>query len=80
MIDEKTLTKLDDILNVIVNTNPRSRKRAETIRRELLNEYFTAERCISFITLYDDITPEKYDLRSASEVKKLLDEIERAIN
>ena len=52
MTSEKALAELLDILNDIISTNPNSKMRTNTIYRNLLNEYFTAERCISFVALY----------------------------
>lgn len=79
MTSEKALAELDRILKDI-SINPRSKKRAKAINRKLSNEYFTAERCINFISLYRDIAPEKYDLCSKSEVQRLLDKLEEALN
>ena len=51
MTSEKALAELDRILKDI-SINPRSNKRAKAINHKLSNEYFTAERCISFVALY----------------------------
>ena len=80
MTNETTIDKLVDILDNIISINPHFRKRAKTIYRKLSNEYYTAERCINFTTLYNDIAPEKYDLCSKSEAQRLLDKLEEALN
>ena len=80
MTNETTFDKLVDILDNIISINPHFSKRAKAIYRKLLNEYFTAERCINFISLYRDIAPDKYNLCSKSEVQRLLDKLEEALN
>lgn len=80
MTNETTIDKLVDILDNIISINPHFSKRAKTICRKLLNEYFTAERCISFVALYRDIAPDEYNLCSKSEVQRLLDKLEEALN
>ena len=79
MTSEKALAELDRILKDI-SINPRSKKRATAINHKLSNEYFTAERCINFVALYRDIAPDKSNLCSKSEVQKLLDKLEEALN
>ena len=79
MTSEKALAELDRILKDI-SINPRSKKRAKAINHKLSNKYFTAERCISFVALYRDIAPDKYNLCSKSEVQRLLDNLEEALN
>lgn len=80
MTNETTIDKLVDILDNIISINPHFSKRAKTIYRKLLSEYFTAERCISFVALYKDIAPDKCNLCSKSEVQRLLDKLEEALN
>ena len=80
MTDKTKLDKLVDVLNNIISINPHFNKRAKAIYRKLLNEYFTAERCISFVALYRDIAPDEYNLCSKIEVQRLLDKLEEALN